>query len=203
MEIIQMIHEIKEQNEIKIFNPTFVENNKGKIKIVIENKISSLSDKYTIENKNKKYLKIKLLVFNKINLNFSYMLKDITSLKIFYAISGKDDTFESELEKIINDAMNDNFKDQKIDFNNENVDEKGAEMENNENESLSFYKSISKRNFFTINEISSIAKTSSHFSIFSSISKEYNVLYSSFCNFSVRKRISVINLSNLFNGVHC
>ena len=176
MEIIQMIHEIKEQNEIKIFNPAFIENNKGKIKIVIENKISSLSDKYTIENKNKKYLKIKLLVFNKINLNFSYMLKDITSLKKFYVISGKDDdAFESELEKIINDA----------------------------NESLSFYKSISKRNFFTINEISSIAKTSSHFSIFSSISKEYNVLYSSFCNFSVRKRISVINLSNLFNGVHC
>ena len=68
MEIIQMIHEIKEQNEIKIFNPTFIENNKGKIKIVIENKISSLSDKYTIENKNKKYLKIKLLVFNKNNL---------------------------------------------------------------------------------------------------------------------------------------
>ena len=68
MEIIQMIHEIKEQNEIKIFNPTFVKNNKGKIKIVIENKISSLSDKYTIENKNKKYLKIKLLVFNKNNL---------------------------------------------------------------------------------------------------------------------------------------
>ena len=201
MEIIQMIHEIKEQNEIKIFNPTFVKNNKGKIKIVIENKKSSLSDKYTIENKNKKYLKIKLLVFNKNNLNFSYMLKDITSLKKFYVISGKDDdTFESELEKIINDAMNNNFKDKKIDFNNENVDEKGAEMENNENESLSFYKSISKRNFFTINEISSIAKTSSHFSIFSSISKEYNVLCSSFYNFSVRKRISVINLSNLFNG---
>ena len=204
MEIIQMIHEIKEQNEIKIFNPTFVKNNKGKIKIVIENKKSSLSDKYTIENKNKKYLKIKLLVFNKNNLNLSYMLKDITSLKKFYVISGKDDdTFESELEKIINDAINNNFKDKKIDFNNENVDEKGAEMENNENESLSFYKSISKRNFFTITEISSIAKTSSHFSIFSSVSKEYNVLYSSFCNFSVRKRISVINLSNLFNGVHC
>ena len=201
MEIIQMIHEIKEQNEIKIFNPTFVENNKGKIKIVIENKKSSLSDKCTIENKNKKYLKIKLLVFNKNNLNFSYMLKDITSLKKFYVISGKDDdTFESELEKIINDTMNDNFKDKKKDFNNENVDEKGAEMENNENESLSFYKSISKRIFFTINEISSIAKASSHFSIFSSISKEYNVLCSSFYNFSVRKRISVINLSNLFNG---
>ena len=78
-----MIHEINEQNEINIFNPTFVKNNIGKIKIVIENKLSSLSDKYFIKNKNKKYLKVKLLIFNKNNLNFSYMLKDITSLKNF------------------------------------------------------------------------------------------------------------------------
>ena len=73
-------------------------------------------------------------------------------------------------------------------------------MDNSVNEILSFNKNISKRNFFTINDISSIAKASSYFSVFSSISKEYNVLCSSFYNFSVRKRISVINLSNLFNG---
>ena len=117
MEILQMIHEINEQNEINIFNSSFVKNNIGKIKIVIENKLSSLYNKYFIKNKNKKYLKIKLLIFNKNNLNFSYMLKDITSLKKFCVISGKDDdTFESELEKIINDAMNNNFKDNKKDF---------------------------------------------------------------------------------------
>ena len=122
-------------------------------------------------------------------------------MKTFCVISGKDDDLsKSKLVKFFNDLMNYNFKDEKNDFNNETENEKGNEMDDSENESLSFYKSISKRNFFTINEISSIAKTSSHFSKFSSISKEYNVLCSSFYNFSVRKRISVINLSNLFNG---
>ena len=141
-----------------------------------------------------------MLIIIKDKLNFSYMLKKITSLKKFYVISEKDDIFKSGYEKSCNDTINNNFKYMNNISNNETENEKGSKIETGKNKNFSFYDNISKRNSFTINEISEIVKTSSNVNDDPSISKEYNILCSSYYNSSVRKQISAINLSNLFNG---
>jgi hypothetical protein len=54
--IIKLIYEIKTQKTITIFDPHFVNRNKSKCKMIINNKIYLLTDKYQIVDKNKKLL---------------------------------------------------------------------------------------------------------------------------------------------------
>jgi len=60
------------RNEISIFGSKFVENNKNKCKMIIDNKEYEITDKYNIEKYNNNKLNIKLKGINNIT-NMSYM----------------------------------------------------------------------------------------------------------------------------------
>ena len=84
---IKLVYEIKEEKIITIFCSKFVKHNKNKCKMIIDNKIHSLTDKYQISNDNMKILKIKLLILNDAQINLSYMFYKCDSLKKFNLIS--------------------------------------------------------------------------------------------------------------------
>ena len=96
--IFNIIYEIKKEKLIKIFDTNFVFNNKRKSKMIINNKIYSLSDKYQIIDDNTKFLKIKLLIINREGINLSYMLNDCKSLKKFYIIKEEEQALEDALK---------------------------------------------------------------------------------------------------------
>ena len=89
------------KSTITIFHPLFVKRhkNKYKYKIIINNKLYPLEDKYQIDNVNMKQLKIKLLVLNDKKVDFSYFFCEYKSLKIFNLLSKE----EEILEKVYKD----------------------------------------------------------------------------------------------------
>ena len=121
MEVFNLKYELNNEEEIKLFTPIFVENNKRKIKIIIDNKILPLEYKYKIKNKKIKYLKIKLLILIKDILDLSNMFNQISSLQSFSSMrqnnissnlksdSKKDDIIFSE-ENTNNNFENDKTK---------------------------------------------------------------------------------------------
>ena len=71
--IITLVYEIKEEKVITIFHPFFVKNNKRNCKMIINNKIYELTDKYQINDQNLKKLEVKLLIINNNKINLSCM----------------------------------------------------------------------------------------------------------------------------------
>ena len=69
----------KENINIKIFGDTFVENNKKKCKMVIDNKELEITGKYNIENCNNNKLEIELKGINNV-VDMSYMFNRCSSL---------------------------------------------------------------------------------------------------------------------------
>ena len=67
--IINIIYDINKQNKenINIFGKKFVENNKNKCRMIIDNKEYEISEKYNIKNYNKNKLEIKLKGINNVN----------------------------------------------------------------------------------------------------------------------------------------
>jgi len=152
-----MIYEIRKEKEMKIFNPIFVKNNQKKCRMIIENKILPLEDKYIIKDVYKKYLKLKLVLFIKNRLDFSYMFNNITSLKKFYAVSERDNI--SKTENDLNNYKDNNYYDKNTELNNQikNVNLSFIECDGIKN--LSFYKNISEKNFLNLSEIANIEKS--------------------------------------------
>jgi hypothetical protein len=97
--IIKLIYDIKDAKIIKIFHSNFVNLNKSKCKMIINNKIYLLKDKYQINEKNMKFIKIKLLILNNIKIDLSGMFYDCSSLKGFSIIYPKKNKQEEKLEE--------------------------------------------------------------------------------------------------------
>ena len=80
---INIIYDIEECNKkegkIKIFGKYFVNNNKNKCKIIINDKENELIEEYNIKDNNKKKLEIKLIGIDKIS-DMSYMFDGCSSL---------------------------------------------------------------------------------------------------------------------------
>ena len=116
MEILKMIYEIKKEKEVKIFDYKFVNKNKRKCFMVIENKILTLNDRYILQNKNIKHLKVKLLIYIKERLDLSCMFNEISSLKEFYInsrvkVKPKQEGEKKEEHKIsLKENTNENFE---------------------------------------------------------------------------------------------
>ena len=104
--IFKLIYEIQNETLINIFDSDFVKNNKKNCKMIIDNKIYLLSDKYYISDDNRKFLKIKLMIINDKRINLSYMLYNCKSLKKFYRIPKEENNFNSdnEIKKEIKDG---------------------------------------------------------------------------------------------------
>ena len=115
--IIKLVYEIKYENVISIFHPYFVKKNKSKCKMLINNKLHLLTDKYRIVHKKMKSLKIKLLVFNNIKISLSYMFYNCKSLKEFKIISQEKDDFHYSKEQLSRSISNIDKHDINIIFN--------------------------------------------------------------------------------------
>ena len=112
--MIKLVYEIKDEKAIIIFHPDFVENNKNNCKMIVNNKLCLLTDRYEVIDENKKLLKIKLLILNNKKINFYHMFHECKSLKVFHIISEEEEI--SELED-----KNENIKNEDIfaDLNNQ------------------------------------------------------------------------------------
>ena len=62
MEIFKMVYEINKKEEIKICNSSFLNKNKRKIKMIINNRIVPLRDKYIITDETMITLKVKFKI---------------------------------------------------------------------------------------------------------------------------------------------
>ena len=101
--IITLVYEIKEEKVITIFHPFFVKNNKINCKMIINNKICELTDKYQINEQNLKKLEVKLLIINNNKINLSLMFYNCKYLKEFYLASkDKKKSKEKNKDKNIN-----------------------------------------------------------------------------------------------------
>jgi len=96
--IIKLVYKIREEKNISIFSSYFVETNKNKCLMIINNKLYSLTDKCQIIDENIKTLKIKLLLLNNKNVNLSYMFYNCNSLKEFDLMSKEEKKFD-EIDK--------------------------------------------------------------------------------------------------------
>jgi len=102
---------MKEEKIITIFGSKFVKHNKNKCKMIINNQIYSLTDKYEISNDNMKILKIKLLMLNDAKINLSYMFYKCDCLIKFNLM------FQNE-EKSIENYNDKNDQIENININN-------------------------------------------------------------------------------------
>ena len=82
--------------------------------MIINNKLFLITDKYEVTNKNKKLLKIKLLILNNKKINFCHMFYECKSLNEFHIITEEEDISKQE-------DKNENIKnfDSFIDLNNQ------------------------------------------------------------------------------------
>ena len=92
--IFKLIYDISKDKIIKIFDSRFILNNLNKCKMIIENKIYLLTEKYKIFDYNKNNLKIKLMIMDCKKLNLSCMFYDCSSLKEFNGLT-KEAEFKS------------------------------------------------------------------------------------------------------------
>jgi len=85
---INIIYDInkEQEDEINIFGPEFVENNKIKCKMIIDNKEYEITDKYNIENDNNNELFIKLIGIDNVS-DMSYLFNGCSSLSSLPDIS--------------------------------------------------------------------------------------------------------------------
>ena len=84
MKIFNVFYSNNEQkNKIKIINPNFLDKNKGKYKIIYNNKIYPLQSEFIINEKKIKQIKVKLLCYVKIQ-NTSNITKECKSFEISY-----------------------------------------------------------------------------------------------------------------------
>ena len=127
--IFNLIYEIKEEKIIKLFSPYFVRQNKTKCKLIINNKLSILTDKYQIFDDNMKILKIKLIIFNEKAIDLSYMFYDCKSLKKFYLISKEDNKVEEKYKEEQNNKTTEDIDTYDFDFNELN-NQKSAQLYN-------------------------------------------------------------------------
>ena len=81
MEDIIIKYDIKHKSRIKIFGDKFVENNKGKCKMKIGDKIFEITDYYRINDSDKKkdYLTIKLIIPDKLS-DITFMFHNCSSI---------------------------------------------------------------------------------------------------------------------------
>ena len=157
-----MIHQIKGQNKINLFDPIFIKNNKRKCRMIIENRMLPLESEYTIKDINKENLKVKLLLFIEERLNFSHMCNNIISLKKFYSASEKDIIPELEYDFIEEQKkIDDNFKNEKNEITSQIEKENLSNYESSENKTSSIFKYY-RNNYFQIFDLSSIDKASSY-----------------------------------------
>ena len=85
MKIFSIIYDKTLDNEfIKFFDPFFIKNNNKKFRLIINNKISTLISNYKAKDCNTKLLKVKLLLLENHQLNFSKMFSKCSSLIQFY-----------------------------------------------------------------------------------------------------------------------
>ena len=118
--IIKLIYDIKDAKIIKIFDSDFVNLNKSKCKMIINNKVYLLKDKYQINENNMKFLKIKLLILNNIKIDLSYMFYDCSSLKEFSIIYPKEIKIE---EKLVEDKEENQTESLKSDDSNSQLNQ--------------------------------------------------------------------------------
>ena len=144
--------EVNDYKTIRIFHPYFVKRNKYKYryKIIINNKLYSLTDKYQISYENTKNLKIKLVVNDK-KIYFSYMLYGYKSLKNFNLLSN-----EKEILEKVDKEQNVNKYSESIHVNNsEDLDNKlNSNFKNKNNNSEIIERAIkifSKNNYLNKN----------------------------------------------------
>ena len=180
--MIKLIYEINSEKIIKIFHPYFVKFNKNKCKMIINNKLYLLTDKYLVEDVNMKLLKIKLLILNNNKINFSLMFYECKSLKEFHVKSEEEEISKQE-DKIENTKNIDSFDD----FNNQSNIELLSSYNNNItnifNEALNIYNKYN--DFYKRNEkekMNFIINLSNEFSLpsYSSIQNNIYIEYSSF-----------------------
>ena len=76
---INIIYNIKEENNIRIFGSEFVKNNKNICKMIIDNKEYEITEKYNIKNNNNNKLKIILKGINNVT-NINDMFYNCLSL---------------------------------------------------------------------------------------------------------------------------
>ena len=112
---VKLVYQIKNEKTIKIFDSFFVNNNKNNCKMIINNKMHLLTDKYQVNDDKIKYLKIKLIIPNKIKINLSFMFYECTSLKEFHLISEENLNFKNEYN---NENKNENSQIENIKINN-------------------------------------------------------------------------------------
>ena len=97
--IFKLIYEIKKGRTIKLIDTKFFRKNKRKIQIIINNKIRNLKDNYIILKKNKKILKIKLIILNDKIINFSKMFYNCIYLKEFSLKSHNGENIKNEIKE--------------------------------------------------------------------------------------------------------
>ena len=92
------INEFNDKKTIRIFHPYFVKRHKHKYryKIIINNKLYPLAEKYQIFDENMSKLKIKLLVVNDKKIDFSYMFYKYKFLNEFNLLSKEEEILEKE-----------------------------------------------------------------------------------------------------------
>jgi len=150
-----------DKRNLKIFDKNFIQRNKNKCKLIINNKKDlryNLNAEEIIKKKSN-MLKIKLIIYKYI-VDLSFMFKDCKALwKILDENADKDNNNEyiekseiSQIEKIIE------FKDNNI-YNNDKINDIYDNEENNE-ENNSLYKNI--YSYDDITEISTIKAKSSY-----------------------------------------
>ena len=136
--IIKLVYDIKDEKAIIIFHPDFVETNKNSCKMIINNKLSLLTDRYEVIDENKKLLKIKLLILNNKKRYFSHMFHECKSLKEFHIISVEEEisNLEDKNEKIKN---KDSFADLNNQSNNEILNSNNNNLTNTSNDAIKIY----------------------------------------------------------------
>ena len=165
--IFKLIYEIKEKKPIKLFDSKFVRKNNRKCKMVINNKLYLLTDKYNIFNDNIKQLKIKLIILNNKGIDLNHMFYKCKYLEKFSVVQEKDiknevifkeEEFNSNQKKIVNSPYSSEF-DNQLYYKFYNLDETcSTSDEISKNKSLNkknqlhiiYYKS--NKNNFIINE---------------------------------------------------
>ena len=135
--IIKLVYEIKNKKTITIFHPYFVEKNKINCKIIINNKMHLLTDKYQIVDENLKLLKVKLLILNNKKIDLSFMFCNCDSLKNFNIIA-------KEVEK-----TNDEYKNEDDNYQNNTINTDSLDDLNNQLDEI--FKYNNNCNDITIN----------------------------------------------------
>jgi len=83
---INIIYDINNQNNIRIFGSNFLKNNKNKCKMIINNKEYKITNEYKVKSNDNSKLQIKLKEIDNVT-NMSYMFSGCSSLSSLPDIS--------------------------------------------------------------------------------------------------------------------